>query len=147
MDAEPRTPVPKPVPIDDRDQQRYWLAAAKGELSLQRCSTCERYVHPPGPGCHHCGSADLVWDDLGSQITGQVYSYVVVHRSFLRSFIDDVPYVVALVELDDLDKVRITANIISIDDPSEVEIGMRVRMVWEERPDGVTMPQWEPLAS
>lgn len=146
MRAESELKVAKPVPIDDQDQRRYWLAAAKGELSLQRCSTCGRYVHPPGPGCPHCGGADLVWDDLGSQITGQVYSFIVVHRPFLRSFVDDVPYVAALVELDDLDTVRITANVVNIDDPREVEIGMRVRMVWEERAGGVTMPQWEPLA-
>jgi uncharacterized OB-fold protein len=139
---ETRVQVAKPVPIDDADQRPYWLAAARGELSLQRCATCGRYVHPPGPGCPRCGGAELVWEELGSEITGRVYSFVVVHRAFLRSFLDEVPYVVALVELDGLDKVRITANVAGVD-PGEVEIGLRVRMVWERRPDGVTVPQWE----
>ena len=146
MSTESEIKVGKPVPLDDQDQRPYWLSASRGELSLQRCSTCGRHVHPPGPGCPHCGGADLVWDHFGSQITGHVYSYIVVHRAFLRSFIDDVPYAVALVELDDLDKVRITGNVFNVD-PAEVEIGMRVHMIWEKRPGGVTMPQWEPLTS
>ena len=143
LDAEAR--VEKPVPLDDQDQRPYWLAAAERRLSLQRCLSCRRFVHPPGPGCPHCGGADLDWEDLGSEITGQVYSFIVVHRAFLRSFLTDVPYVVVLGELEGVgDTVRITANLVNAEDV-DVEIGSRVRMVWETRSDGVTVPQWEPL--
>jgi hypothetical protein len=142
MSEQTETRVAKPIPIDDADQRPYWEAAARGELSLQRCASCGRHVHPPGPGCPRCGSSELVWDDLGSDVRGEVYSFVVVHRAFLRSFLDDVPYVVALVEVDGFDRVRITGNVLGVE-PSEVEIGMPVRMVWEQRSGGVTVPQWE----
>jgi uncharacterized OB-fold protein len=146
MSAEAEAAVEKPVPLDDQDQRPYWVAASEGRLSLQRCVSCGRFVHPPGPGCPHCGGAELIWDDLGSQITGQVYSFVVVHRAFLRSFLGDVPYVVALVELDDVgDTVRITGNVINVDDVADITVGTRVRMVWETRAPGVTVPQWEPV--
>lgn len=146
IDSKPK--VAKPVPLDDNDQRPYWHAASQGRLVLQRCAGCGRHVHPPAPGCPYCGGADLVWDDLGSEISGHVYSYVVVHRPFLRSFIDDVPYVVALVELDGVDDiVRVTGNILGLENPSDVEIGMPVRMLWEDRGEGVTVPQWEPLSS
>jgi hypothetical protein len=142
MSEQTEIRVAKPVPIDDADQRPYWLAASRGELSLQRCASCGRYVHPPGPGCPRCGSADFVWDELGSDVTGSVYSFVVVHRAFLRSFLDEVPYVVALADVDGVEGVRITANVVGVE-PAGVEIGMPVRMIWEQRPDGVTVPQWQ----
>jgi hypothetical protein len=84
----------------------------------------------------------FVWDDLGSDVTGRVYSFVVVHRAFLRSFLEDVPYAVALADVDGVDGVRITANVVGVE-AGAVAIGMPVRMIWERRPDGVTVPQWE----
>jgi len=139
------TTRPKPLPLDDLDQVPYWEAARQHQLALQKCLACGELVHPPGPGCPWCGGADLDWVNLGSDVTGTVYSFIVVHRAFLQSFVNDVPYVVALCEIEGAPGVRITANIRNID-PTDVHIGMRVRMVWEERTPDSTIPQWEPLA-
>ena len=99
-------------------------------------------MHPPGPGCPWCGGAELTWHTLGTDITGTVYSYIVVHRAFLRSFVDDVPYIVALVDVDGVPGVHITGNVLGVD-PDEISIGMRVRMFWEERAPGRGVPQWQ----
>ena len=70
---------------------------------------------------------------------------VLVHRRPPRlppSFVEDVPYVVALVDVDGAPGIRITGNVAGID-PVEVSIGMRVRMFWEERGPGRAIPQWQ----
>jgi uncharacterized OB-fold protein len=132
---------PKPLPLEDADQQPYWDGANRHELVVQRCAACGKLVHPPGPGCPWCGAGEFSWVSLGSEVDGSVYSFIVVHRPFLQSFVDESPYVVALVDVDDAPGIRITANIVDVD-PSAVSIGMRVRMTWERRAPGREIPQW-----
>jgi len=140
--AEIRTSFPKPLPLEDADQQPYWDAANRHELALQKCTACGELIHPPGPGCPWCGEDECTWVNLGSDISGTVYSFIVVHRAFLQSFVEDVPYVVALVDVDGAPGIRITGNIVGLD-PSAVSIGMRVRMFWEDRASGRAVPQWQ----
>ena len=135
------THCPKPTPLEDPDQQPYWDAANRAELALQKCESCGEFVHPPGPGCPWCGGADLAWVSIGTNVIGTVYSFIIVHRAFLPSFVEDVPYVVALVDVDGAPGVRITANVIGVD-PGDVSIGMPARMFWEERSPGRRLPQW-----
>jgi uncharacterized protein len=54
-----------------------------------------------------------------------------------------VPYVLALVELDEQDDVRLVTNIVHCG-PDEVSIGMPVRVVFEEC-DDVWVPLFEPV--
>lgn len=131
----------KAVPEPDPDSAPYWEAAKKRRLSLERCNACAGFVHPPGPGCPNCGSDDLGWSDLGSDIHGTIHSMVTVYRAFTEGFQGDTPYVAALCEVDGAPGVRILGNIGGVD-VTEVEIGARVKMIWEDRaPDGV-LPQW-----
>ena len=135
----------KPIPLVDLDQQPYWEAARKGELSIQKCKNCGEYVHPPGPGCPWCGSKSLTWEQIGTEVTGTIYSFIVVYRAVLQSFVNDVPYAVALCDVDKVPGIRITANVVNCDYRS-VHIGMPVKMVWESRSSDWSIPQWEPRA-
>jgi uncharacterized OB-fold protein len=131
----------KPVPFDTPEERPYWKAAARGELALQHCPRCARFVHPPRPGCPFCGGEEAAWVVLGSRITGVVYSFVTVHRAFDPSFAGDVPYVVALCDVDQAEGVRILANVPGQE--ADVAIGRRVVMAWEERGNGSVVPQWQ----
>ncbi len=135
--------VHRPVPVRDLDTAPYWEAAKDHRLTLKRCQSCGRFVHPPGPGCPHCGGVDLSWVDVGDDIRGTVYSYTIVYRNVMPEFNVDVPYVVALVQVADIPGVKITANLVNAD-PASVSIGMRVRMIWEDIAGDVSLPQWEP---
>ena len=53
------------------------------------------------------------------------------------------PYVVALVELDEQPGLRLTTNVVNCH-VDEVEIGMRVRVVFERAGDDVWVPVFEP---
>jgi uncharacterized OB-fold protein len=70
---------------------------------------------------------------------GRIFSYVVFHRVYHRGFASDVPYVVALVELDE--GPRLLSNIIGAS-PDAVRCEMPVRVVFEDVTEGVTIPKF-----
>jgi len=57
-------------------------------------------------------------------------------------FSDEVPYIVALAEVDQAGNIKLLANLINCK-PEEVRIGMPLKMVWQERTQEISMPQWE----
>jgi hypothetical protein len=121
------------------DTSFFWEGAERGELLVQRCTSCGKLRHPPGPGCASCGS--LGWDTLKASGRGTVYSYAVHHYPPIPGF--DVPNLVGLIELEE--GVRVVANVVGID-PSDVEIGMSVEVFFEDF-DGVVLPQFRSVAS
>lgn len=132
----------KPLPSIDPDTAPYWRAAKEHRLSLMRCVETQRFIHPPGPGSPFTGGTETEWVDLGSDITGTLYSYIVVYRAFARGFAEDVPYVTALVDIDQAPGARIIANILDAD-PETLTIGQPLRMTWIDVTEDVTLPQWE----
>jgi uncharacterized OB-fold protein len=72
---------------------------------------------------------------------GTVYTFSIMRDTFMRGF--DPPYVIAQVELEEQPGLRLTCNI--LDCPiGDVRIGMPVEVTFEERPEGVTLPQFRP---
>lgn len=132
----------KQLPGIDSDTAPYWQAAREHRLSLMRCTTTGNYIHPPGPGSPFTGTDETEWVDLGQDITGSVYSFIVVYRAFARGFAKDVPYVTAVVDVDQAPGARIIANIIGVD-PEDVAIGSRCKMHWVDVTEDMTLPQWE----
>ena len=119
--------------------QPYWDGARDGKLLFQQCRQCATRWHPPMPICPSCYSSDIDWRESGGQ--GSVYTYTVVYHLTHPAFQDQVPYVVAVVELDE--GPRIVANI----KHSAVEAvhgGMRVSIFFEPVSDTISLPQAEP---
>lgn len=139
MDLE--KPLP---PLQDADAWAYWQAARKHELALQKCASCNAFLYPPGPACPRCGAPEVAYVMLGTHVTGRLYSYIVTHRAFVPGFQKDCPYIVALAEVDQAGGAKLLANLVSCK-PEDVRIGMRLRMVWEDRTPEVSLPQWAPL--
>lgn len=77
----------------------YSVAAAEGRLVVQRCRDCEALRWPPLVGCPECLSRETDWVDVAPR--GTVWSYVVYHRAFATKYSDEIPYTVAVVQLDD----------------------------------------------
>lgn len=46
--------MPPPQPLVDVDSQEFWTALSEGRLSMQRCSQCRRFQHPPAERCKTC---------------------------------------------------------------------------------------------
>ncbi len=133
-----RTPR-KPLPILDLENKPYWDGCARGELLLQRCGECGAYRHPPRPICDHCLSAKANWEPSSGE--GTVYSFVVVHRAFHPAWEEEVPYVVAIVEL--AEGPHIMTNIVDTP-PETVTVGMPVQVTFEKVTDEISLPKFRP---
>lgn len=125
----------KPVPVADAVSEPFWSALRGGTLVLQQCESCQRHQFYPRAACSHCGAMELRWEPVSGR--GQVYSYTVVHRSGVPGWRGEVPYVVALVELDE--GPRMQTNVVGCD-PGEVSVGARVRLSPTVVTESVTLP-------
>ncbi len=97
---EPTTGHP-PFPAVARDSGsgEFFDAAGRGELLVQRCGSCSTVHGPEIRTCWSCGGVDL-----GQTIVsglGRLVSWVVVHQAPIPVLRGAVPYVSAVVELDE----------------------------------------------
>ena len=109
------TPLPRPTPLS----QPHWDGCREGELRVQRCRDCSAFVFIPQPVCTRCFSEALDW--VATNGRGTVYSFTVVHRPQRPSF--RVPYVVAIIELDE--GFHMLTNLVDVA-PDDVRVGMPV---------------------
>lgn len=126
-----------PGPTVNGDSERYWSAITNGSLPLRRCRPCGEVHFMPRYLCPKCWSDDLEWFDSAG--VGVVHSFTVIRRAPLAAFASHVPYVLALIELDE--GPRMVANVRG-DDALDVAIGNRVRVVFEDRANGTKVPQF-----
>jgi uncharacterized protein len=136
-DGPPTIAVPIPQP--DRDTAPYWQALAEGRLVLQRCADCGRWTWPARPICSGCFGFALVWE--GAAGTGEVYSWIVTYQPYSAALAAIVPYVVALVRIDEQDDIMIPGRFAS---DAEIHQGMRVRMATEKASDDIGILDWVP---
>ncbi|HXJ02746.1 MAG TPA: Zn-ribbon domain-containing OB-fold protein [Micropepsaceae bacterium] len=136
MDTEqhPRKPSPRPSP----ESLPFWNGAKAHRLMLPRCHACGQFWFPPSQRCRHCLSSDFAWEHVAG--TGCIYSFVVYHRVYHPAFEAEVPYVVAIVELDE--GPRLLTNIVGTD-PDDVRCDARVRVVFEDTESEMTIPKFE----
>ena len=118
----------RPRPHPDPDSAPFWAGLAEGRLLLQQCRACARHRFPPAETCPHCRGVEAEWQPAGGN--GRVYSWIVVrHPVPAEVFADEVPYVVALIDLDE--GVRIVSNLVGIE-PEAVRDGMPVRLTFRD---------------
>lgn len=129
----------RPAPVPDADSRPFWEGVANHELRIQRCRSCGRHVYYPRSICPHCHAAELDWVQASG--TGVLYSYTVSRRPAGPGFAADVPYVVALVDLDE--GPRMMTNLVDVP-PEDVAIGQRVQVDFREMSPGLTLPVFRP---
>lgn len=117
-----------PLPVANADSRQYWDGARAGRLMIRRCKGCERTHFMARYLCPHCWSEDLEW--IRASGRGRVHSFTVIRRAPLASFAAKVPYVVALIDLDE--GPRMMANILG-DDALQTRIGDAVAVCFEDR--------------
>ena len=63
------------------------------------------------------------------------------HQPWIPGF--EPPYVIAIVEIEEQPGLRLTTNLVGCT-PEELRMDMPVRVVFEERDDGIFLPLFEP---
>jgi uncharacterized OB-fold protein len=76
--------------------------------------------------------------------TGTIWSYAIYEHAYHEAFKAELPYNVALVELDA--GPRLITNIVGIPN-EEIEIGMRVQAEFQDAAGGVTLVRFRPVAA
>ena len=127
-----------PLPTPTAVSRPFWEACAAHNLTVQKCNECGVMVFIPQAFCRQCLSEDLTWQDATGR--GHVYSYTVVWRPQTPAF--DVPYVVAIIDMED--DYHMLSNITDCE-PDEVSIGMPVEVWFDDMAPGISLPKFRPL--
>lgn len=132
----------RPVPALEPRTEAFWKACRAGRLEFTHCRPCDFLIHPARPICPGCRGRDL--DRVAVSGRARLHSYTVNHQAWFPG--QEVPYVIGLVELVEQPGLRLTTNI--VDCPIErLEIGMPVRVVFENLTDEVALPLFRPEES
>jgi len=91
--------------------------------------------------CPECHDAQTEWITAGGK--GAVYTYAVYHRAFHPAFKDDLPYVTAVVELEE--GPHLLTNIVGCK-PDAVRCDMPVVVAWEDVTDAFSLPKFKPAS-
>jgi uncharacterized OB-fold protein len=117
----------RPMPVPDASTSAYWKAAAEHRLVIPRCDDCARFHFYPRTLCPYCGSARLMWAAVSGR--GRVYSVTVLYQGPSPAFKEDLPYALAIVELEE--GPSLMSNIVGCD-PLSVKIGMSVEVAFRD---------------
>jgi len=130
--------VPKPKPRPAPESLPYWQAAREHRLALPKCDECQKFWFPPSRACPHCLSSKFSFENASGK--GKVFSFVTFHRVYRPAFTQDVPYVVALIELDE--GPRLLSNIMGVTH-DQVKCEMRVQVVFDDYDEEISIPKFK----
>jgi uncharacterized OB-fold protein len=142
--------------VDDLDIENvaYFNHCAEHNFHLQECTSCKLVRYPPTTACPWCMSGSSRWVPVEGR--GAVHSYGEVHHAIQPAFKAHVPYMVLLVDLDTQkgaptanEALRVVGNLVTPDGKlappelvAKVGIGSRMRMVFSDVSEGLSLPQW-----
>jgi hypothetical protein len=135
VQLHPDYPLPD---LDDPIMRPFWDGARERKLMQQRDRTTGEVHWPPKP-LYWKGGDRLEWFQASGK--GTVFTYVVAHEPFLPAFKHLLPHIMVVVEL--AERARIVGHMIGTS-PSEMAIGMPVRVAFKRLTELVTLPVWEP---
>jgi uncharacterized OB-fold protein len=120
------------------DNAAFWEGCKNQQLLFQKCSECGHMRYPASVACPECLSLESEW--IESKGEGKIYSFVVFRHAFHSSAKNKLPYVVAVVELDE--GLAFRTNIVDCD-PDKVSCEMRVRLKWEPMAGDLYLPVFQ----
>jgi uncharacterized OB-fold protein len=136
----PATPSPRAdLPLPDGETQPFWDAARERRLMIKRCNACGRAYFYPRDFCPKCWSSDVAWEEASGRAT--LYTWSIVYRNDLPPFGDRVPYVAAVVDLEEGPRMMTNVEGAPFDDLS---MGMPLVVDYRVESDEITLPIFRP---
>src|SRR5436190_12402151 len=109
------------LPVLTDENRYFWTSGESGRLQVLRCTACRRWLHPATPICPQCLALKPQPEEVSGR--GTILTFTVNHQPWRPGL--PVPYVIAIVELDEQPRLQLTTNIVGCE-PADVEVGRRV---------------------
>ena len=130
----------KPLPNINGDNREFWVGCNHHQLRFQKCENCGHVRWPASIICPVCHSQKANW--IRSEGKGKIYTFIVYRIAYHPAFTKDIPYVVAVVELNE--GPHLLTNI--VDCPVDgVKCGMSVKVTWKDVNEKVCLPLFRPV--
>ncbi len=140
------TEYKKPFPTIDEDSLPFWEAARQHKLVIQKCKNCGAF-HFTASYCIKCEAGltspwaeNMEWVEASG--LGKVHTFTIAHQPFNPAFKEDVPYNIAVIELDE--GPWMYSNIVDCKN-EDIKVGMRVKVCFEDVAGDTSIPHWKPL--
>ena len=127
----------KPLPTLNDSNRPFWEAAGEGRLAMQQCSACEHVRFPISHVCPRCLAYEYQWRTLSGR--GTIFSYVIYHQVYNQAFKQEVPYNVAMIQLEE--GPRMFSNIVGVPN-DRPKVGDEVQVVFEAVTPEVSLPRF-----
>ncbi|MEW6582765.1 MAG: OB-fold domain-containing protein [Actinomycetota bacterium] len=139
-----KTAYTKPLPDMRPDGVKFWEGTKEHKLLLPTDTSGKPFWYPRAlaPG----NLDEVQWVESTGE--GTIYTYSIHYIGPSKAYKGDPPHIVALVDLDE--GVRLMTNIVKDEegypsiDPADVSIGQRVRVVFHDVTDEITLPKFTP---
>ena len=132
----------KPLPTPTAISAPFWDGLKAQQVRLQQCESCGSWIFFPRAHCPTCASAKLAWRNISGE--GTLYTYTVARVPTLPEFSDEMPQLLAVVQLDE--GPHLNTSLVGVD-AADLKIGMRVRPVFDERPGTTTLLRYTATGS
>ena len=131
----------KPLPHPNADDRIFWEGCKEHQLRFQKCQECGLVRWPPSNLCPHCYSHDT--NLITAVGKGKVYTFAIFHRAYHPGFESELPYVTAVVELEE--GPHFLTSIVGCP-PDEVSCDMAVEVMWEDITEEFSLPKFKPVS-
>ncbi len=117
--------VPKP---EGQNLEFHQICVATGLVHLQRCTDCGEHRHPPRWYCPKCHSKAYEFAPVSGR--GEIYSMAINHFTVDPGWVEDLPYVTAVVQLEE--GPRVVGSLRGVA-PGDAALGQPVQVSIEPR--------------
>lgn len=129
----------KPLPTITKEDRPFWEAAKQHRFTLPKCEGCGHIFFPPYIACPKCLSFDREWIEASGR--GKVWGYIEMRQPYIKSFEDDLPYNVVLVQLDE--GPLMYTNVVGISN-DEIRPDLRLEAFFEDVTQEITLIKFKP---
>jgi uncharacterized OB-fold protein len=128
-------PLPEPTGLT----AEWYEYCHRSELRFQRCTACGRWRHPPRFLCPRCGSPEWSWEQSSGR--GALFTWTVAHQALHPAFADEVPYAVAVVELEEGARVVSGLRDVAF---TELRLDLPLEVAFKTLSETITVPVFTP---
>lgn len=130
-----------PAPKSDATNRPFWEAARERRFVMPRCAACGLLMAPPVANCSACLGDRFDW--VAASGRGTVFSFIEYHRAWIPEFANHLPYIVAIVELQE--GPRLITGLVG-ETGETLAVGTPVEVAFQERAGGSLVPVFQRAA-